>query len=1191
MTYYPPQYSTQQFGTPGGALAYGTFVIDGPVKVMISITEVGDGTLKVAAEVLDETGAIGDLRGLFFDVADESLISGLRITGSSVTRTQFSEDAVSNLGSGNNVSGSIINEYGKFDVGVAFGTAGIGKDDIREASFILSHNTAELTYDFLAVQDFAVRLTSVGDGSDREDSLKLGGTSPAACEPVNAPPEPVDDAAETDEDTGVSLNLLANDSDPDGDALTVTSVAGHAAGTSFAVTSAAGRTGTATVGANGVLGFDPGAAFQDLGVGESDTVTVSYTISDGNGGTASANATITVRGLNDGPVAVDDAGVTDEDTAVSMNLLANDTDPDGDPLTVTSVNGHAAGMAFTVVSTGGRTGTMTLGANGVLAFDPADGFQDLGVGESDTVTVSYAIADGNGGTATANATVTVHGLNDGPVALDDQGETDEDTAVSLDLLANDSDPDGDALTVTSVNGRAAGVSFAVTSAGGRTGTATLGANGVLAFDPGSAFQDLGVGESDAVTVSYTIADGNGGTATANATMTVHGLNDGPVAVDDAGETNEETAVSLNLLANDSDPDGDALTVTSANGYAAGTSFAVVSAGGRTGTATLGANGALGFDPGAAFQDLGVGKSDAVIVSYAISDGNGGTATANATITVHGLNDGPLAVDDLGETDEDTAVSMDLLANDSDPDGDRLAVSSLNGHAAGASFAVTSAGGRTGTATLGAAGTLTVDPSGAFDDLRAGEVDTVSVLYQISDGNGGTDTARATVFVHGINDAPVALDDAYRVPEAGLSVLDILANDSDPEGDPLTVTLLTQPIDGSVSVAPDGTVTFDPGTDFLGLSEGQTATVTFDYQISDGQLTDTASVTVTVVGEGTFDPGTVTEREVVPVGDTPVTTTIETPGKTNDGTVDLRLSVALGDLAQSKYNILYVVDVSGSTGVDGSFGSTTVLDAQIAALQDLTAEFMGLGLPEGSMTITVLPFNSRALPTAPVDGQAYPRVIFGDNEVLNAADVDASLAALNAGGETNYVAAVFAAMGTIQTLEQQRGDAVNLVYFLSDGNPFPANSQPVSLLTQVSAQLKAQASVHGVALGELVDPQYVNALDNTGGAQLITDDPTALGAALREAPMDAGVILGAELTLYDAEGAAIDSFHFTGADFVETPLGFELNVENVGGLDFFAGRSNTAELLIEFDDNGDAVADSTLSMAVEIECVLPESYDS
>ncbi len=149
-----------------------------------------------------------------------------------MTKTQISEDGVSNLGSGNNVNGSIINEYGKFDVGVAFGTAGIGKDDIREASFILSHTTTDLTYDFLSAQDFAVRLTSVGDEDGcRNNSLKLGGTSPEGLpEDPNSPPAAVDDVAATDEGTPVTVALLANDSDPDGDALTLTSAGGQAPG-------------------------------------------------------------------------------------------------------------------------------------------------------------------------------------------------------------------------------------------------------------------------------------------------------------------------------------------------------------------------------------------------------------------------------------------------------------------------------------------------------------------------------------------------------------------------------------------------------------------------------------------------------------------------------------------------------------------------------------------------------------------------------------------------------------------------------------------------------------------------------------------------------------------------------------------------------------------------------------------------
>ncbi len=129
---------------------------------------------------------------------------------------------------------------------------------------------------------------------------------------------------------------------------------------------------------------------------------------------ATATATITVNGLNDGPLAVDDAAVTDEDTPVTLALLANDSDPDGDPLTVTSAGGQAPGSSFAVTSAGGRSGSVTVGADGVLAFDPGSAFNDLGAGESDTVSVTYAISDGHGGTASATATITVNGLNDAP---------------------------------------------------------------------------------------------------------------------------------------------------------------------------------------------------------------------------------------------------------------------------------------------------------------------------------------------------------------------------------------------------------------------------------------------------------------------------------------------------------------------------------------------------------------------------------------------------------------------------------------------------------------------------------------------------------------------------------------------------------------------------------------------------------
>jgi len=130
---------------------------------------------------------------------------------------------------------------------------------------------------------------------------------------------------------------------------------------------------------------------------------------------------------NDDPTAVDDGATTDEDTAVIIDVLANDSDSDGDTLSVDSVSVPTNGLA---VINGDQTVTYTPDAD----FNGSDSF-------------TYTISDGQGGTATATVDVTVNAINDDPTAVDDEATTDEDTAVIIDVLANDSDRDGDTLSV------------------------------------------------------------------------------------------------------------------------------------------------------------------------------------------------------------------------------------------------------------------------------------------------------------------------------------------------------------------------------------------------------------------------------------------------------------------------------------------------------------------------------------------------------------------------------------------------------------------------------------------------------------------------------------------------------------------------------------------------------------------------
>src|SRR5204862_451580 len=317
------------------------------------------------------------------------------------------------------------------------------------------------------------------------------------------------------------------------------------------------------------------------------TATIGYSISDGNGGSASALITVTVTsgGPNDPPVAVNDFTNTVEDVAVTIQALVNDSDPDGDPLTITSVsptNGTA------IVS----------GAN--VVFTPATNFFG-------TATIGYSISDGNGGSASALITVTVTsgGPNDPPVAVNDFTNTVEDVAVTIQPLDNDSDPDGDTLTITTVSPT--------------NGTASIsGAN--VVFTPATNFFGT-------ATIGYSISDGNGGSASALITVTVTagGPNDPPVAVNDFTNTVEDVSVTIQPLANDSDPDGDPLTITTVSP--------------TNGTASISGPNVV-FTPATNFFGTAT-------IGYSISDNHGGTAAALITVTVtSGANEPPVAVNDF-----------------------------------------------------------------------------------------------------------------------------------------------------------------------------------------------------------------------------------------------------------------------------------------------------------------------------------------------------------------------------------------------------------------------------------------------------------------------------------------------------------------------------------------------------------------
>lgn len=585
-------------------------------------------------------------------------------------------------------------------------------------------------------------------------------------------------------------------------------------------------------------------------------------------------ANIDFVGANAAPTV--EAGVTsaadEDDAAYSVDLLAGASDGDGDTLTATGV---------TLVS-GDDTGVTVDGNE--LDVDP-NAYTHLADGDSEVVTYSYTIDDGNGGSVAQTATVTITGVNDAPTvsAAVEATATEDDAAYSVDLLANADDVDDGAVLnatgVTYVSGDASGI--------------TVDGN-ELDVDP-TAYNHLAAGESEVVTYSYNVTDEHGATVAQTATVTINGVNDAPTAVDDTlggsgggvlrvgyydmllgqGNANQveaiEAAGHVAVLITDLSAaelaDIDMLVVQNPDNYGYGAEYlanlatieAAVDAGmtliihdrhvhaaetilpGSGGfTITGGAYGndvqfiddahSVASGPGGNLDDTSLDNGNvsthgfaiggtlptgadlilstgdaSQIVTFSYSHGAGSVIYSTIPLDFYLSGDtvgsGPnslfgmaeeyatnlidYAATDLREqslTDEDTIAVIDgadLLANDSDPDAtDVLVISGVSA-----------------TSTLGASvtlnpdGTISYDPTAGLNYLAAGEVVEDSFTYTISDGNGGSDTATVTFTVVGINDAPSAPVDGDGPTGAAISEhldvgeeIGIDADSTDPEGD-------------------------------------------------------------------------------------------------------------------------------------------------------------------------------------------------------------------------------------------------------------------------------------------------------------------------------------------------------------------------------------------------------------------------
>ncbi len=601
--------------------------------------------------------------------------------------------------------------------------------------------------------------TDTVDYTVTDGQLSDTGTLSIAVGAVNDPPVAVDDQAETPEDVVLnsSIDLDANDFDVDGDSLTVQEG-----------TFATAEGGSIIISTDGSYSYTPPADFNG-------TDTVDYTVTDGqlsDTGTLS----IAVGAVNDPPVAVDDQAETPEDVVLnsSIDLDANDFDVDGDSLTV---------LAGTFPTTAG--GSISINTDGSYTYTPPTDFN----GDD---SVDYTVTDGLL-TDIGTLTISVTAVNDAPVAVDDNAQTNQDTVLNstVDLDDNDFDVDGDSLTVT-----------AGTFATSEGGSISISADGSYSYTPANGFSGVD-------TVEYTVSDGLlSDTGLLTVVVIAGEENSPPVAVDDSAETPEDTVLisAVDLDANDIDVDGDALTVT------AGT-FATA----QGGSITIDASGSYVYTPKENFYGTDT-------VDYTVSDGEF-SDTGTLTITVTPVNDPPVAVDDEVTIDEGTVFNstIDLDANDTDVDGDPLSVV--------AGIFETDKGGEI---TIYSDGSYTYRPLQNFNGT-----DTVS--YTVSDGQ-LTDTGTLTIIVNAVNDAPVAYDDTANATEDIIfnSVVDLDTNDIDPDGDPLTVVAGTFATTqgGVIQISADGSYIYTPKNNFNG-------TDTVDYTVTDGQLSDVGTLTIEV----------------------------------------------------------------------------------------------------------------------------------------------------------------------------------------------------------------------------------------------------------------------------------------------------------------------------------------------------------
>ena len=606
-----------------------------------------------------------------------------------------------------------------------------------DSGFSVAGNTLRLdpnAYNHLSQGDTEtiVYRYQVGDGDElssyRQISINVtgAGDAPTVSSAVTA--------SANEDDADFVVNLLDGATDSDSDSLNVqdlTLVNGDASGMTIV-----GNT----------ISVDP-SAYGYLAVGESETISYEYNVTDLDGATPQT-ATITITGANDGPSVSDSRVVlvVNEDSPMAtLDLLANASDNDrSDTLSVQNL----------VLQSGDASGVTIYGTT--LEVDP-DAYQSLADGEVMRVRYQYEVVDDHGAIAAQTAVVRIVGANDGPlvtskvfaaVSEDDPGMT------TVDLLASSFDIDAtDSLTIQNVT----------RVVGDGSGITVVGTN--LLVDP-SAYQYLADGETESVEFEFEIVDESGAFITQHALVEITGANDLPVVTNYTQTIDEDSGqLTLDLFDNVIDVDHlDSLTIFNLS-MQSGDSSGVTLAGDTI------------FVDSSLYDHLAEGESEVLRFSYDVIDAHGGLVADNwVEVTIIGVNDNPVVAEKLELfATEDQNLVVDLLQGATDVDSASLDIV-LDGIVSGDFSGVTVSGTQ-----------LFVNPA-AYQSLQQGEVENLVANYVIVDGDGGKVARTLALSIAGRNDAPVVaipIDDVAVNEDSAVRVIDLEQAFADVDDDDLT----------------------------------------------------------------------------------------------------------------------------------------------------------------------------------------------------------------------------------------------------------------------------------------------------------------------------------------------------------------------------------------------------------------------